>query len=161
MKGGQSFPIRSVIQWVTPPPDPSTSASMRSQENIGGGVMGNATTVMGGARNGGLGSGTNTGMTVTGGMIQLTPKQTEGLSSVADYGVQAPTQTAGPSAAGAGSHAVVAVEAGESIPHATGVSGVMLAEDASGKISGTFSAVKQNVHLDGGTRILLALAAIK
>jgi hypothetical protein len=161
LKGGSSLAIRSQIQWVTPPPDPSTSAAMRSQQNIGGGVMGDATNVMGGAHTGGVGAGTNTGLTVTGGMIQGSTKQAEGLGSAADYGVRAPTQPAAPPAAGAGGHGVVAVGAAQSMPHATGINGLLLAIDPSGKISGTFSAMKQNVHLDGGTRLILGVAAIK
>jgi hypothetical protein len=161
LKGGSSFAIRSQIQWVTPPPDPSTSASLRSQQNIGGNVMGDPTNVMGGAHNGGVGAGSNTGLTVTGGMMQASPRQTEGLGSAADYGMQAPTQPATPAAAGAGGHGVVAVGAAQSMPHATGINGLLLAIDPSGRISGTFSAMKQNVHLDGGTRLILGVAAIK
>lgn len=157
LKGGHSVAIRSAIISVTPPPDPSTSAMLRSQDNLGGGVMGNATPVMGGARNGGLGTGNNTGLTIAGGMLQASPKQTEGLNSVADYGVQSPNQAA----AGAASHSVVAVGAAAAMAHATGVSGVLLASDMSGKLSGTFSALKQNVHLDGGTRVVLGIATVK
>lgn len=161
LKGGQSVAIRSAIISVTPPPDPSTSAMLRSQDNLGGGVMGNATPVMGGARNGGLGTGNNTGLTVTGGMLQASPKQTEGLNSVADYGVQSPNEAPNQAAAGAASHSVVAVGAAAAIAHATGVSGVLLASDMNGKLSGTFSAMKQNVHLDGGTRVVLGIATVK
>jgi hypothetical protein len=158
LKGGQSLAIRSAIISVTPPPDPSTSAIMRSQDNLGGGVMGGATQVMGGAHNGGLGNGSNGGMTVTGGMLQAAPKQAEGLSSVADFGVQAPGQASEQAAA---SHSVVAVGAAAALAHATGVSGVLLASDISGKLAGTFSALKQNVHLDGGTRVVLGIASVK
>lgn len=158
LKGGQSVAIRSAIISVTPPPDPSTSAMLRSQDNLGGGVMGGATQVMGGAHNGGLGNGTTGGMTVTGGMLQAASKQTEGLSSAADFGVQAPGQA---SEQAAKSHSVVAVGAAAALAHATGVSGVMLASDISGKLSGTFSALRQNVHLDGGTRVVLGIAFVK
>jgi hypothetical protein len=158
LKGGQSLAIRSAIITVTPPPDPSTSAIMRSQDNLGGGVMGNATQVMGGAHNGGLGNGTNTGLTVTGGMLQASSKQTEGLGSAADYGVQAPGTASEQAAA---SHSVVAVGAAAALAHTTGVSGVLLASDISGRLSGTFSALKQNVHLDGGTRVVVGIASVK
>jgi hypothetical protein len=160
LKGGQSFAIKSSILSVTPPPDPSTSSMLRSMDNMGGGVMGGATQVAGGARTGGLGAGNSSGMTVSGGMLQATPKQTEGLGSIADYGVQAPTQAAPPAAAG-GNGVVTVGPAHAETAHATGVSGVMLASDATFKVSGTFSAVKQNVHLEGGTRVVLGLVILQ
>jgi hypothetical protein len=157
LKGGQNVAIRSEIQWVTPPPSTSTADMLRSQDSIGGGVMGNSTQVMGGAQNGGLGNGSSGGMTVSGGMVQLTTRQSQGLSSVADYGVQAPQGSNSPAAGG---H-VAGSAAGAETAHATGVRGVMLAGDASGSISGTFTALKQNVHLDGGTRVVLEVAPLK
>ena len=159
LKGGQSFAIQSAILTVSPPPDPSTANMLRSMDNMGGGVMGGPTQVMGGAHNGGLGAGANTGLTVTGGMVQATPKQTEGLGSAADFGVQAPSEPAGHTAAAGG--IVTVGPAHKDAARVTGVSGVMLASDSSGKLSGTFSAVKQNVHLDGGTRVVLGLVVLK
>lgn len=160
LKGGQGFAIRSAIQWVTPPPDPSTSAFMLRQQNLAGGVMGDATSVMGGAQNGGLGVGGNNTTVSINGMLTVASNLNPGLKSAVDYGVQAPNQTA-QAAANSTGHTVVAIGAAGSTPHATGVRGVMLAADATGKLAGTFSALKQNVHLDGGTRIVLAVAAIK
>jgi hypothetical protein len=161
LKGGGSLAIRSEIQWVTPPPDPSTSAGLRSQENVGGGVMGDSTKVMGGNSGGGLGTGGQGGYSQVGGHFEATDSLTARPGSVTNYGVQAPNQAANPAAAGAGGHGVVAVGAAQSLPHATGISGLLLAIDPSGKISGKFSAMKQNVHLDGGTRLILRVAAIK
>jgi hypothetical protein len=152
LKGGKTLAILSEIRWVAPPPPVNTSSFLQSQDSIGGGVMGGATQVMGGARNGGLGSGSSGGMTTSGGMVQQTPKQTEGLGSVADYGVQAPPATSAGPALGT---------VGRVTAHPTGVSGVMLARDANGNNSGTLSAAGQNVHLDGGSQVVLAVAAIK
>jgi len=152
LKGGKTLAILSEIRWVAPPPPVNTSSFLQSQDNIGGGVMGGATQVMGGAHNGGLGSGSSGGMTTSGGMVQQTPKQSEGLSSVADYGVQAPpTSAAGP----------VLGTVSRVTAHPTGVSGVMLSRDVGGKTSGTLSATGQNVHLDGGSQLVLAVAAVK
>jgi hypothetical protein len=152
MKGGQRLAIVAEILWVAPPPSSSTADMLRSQNDIGGGVMGGATQVMGGAKNGGLGTGTSSVLTVSGGRVQVTSMTSQGLSSVADYGVKAPDQPSG----GPG---IATAIAGEKLAHPTGVAGVMLAADASGEVSGTFTAAGQNVHLDGGTQVVLELAA--
>jgi hypothetical protein len=158
LKGGLAVPILSEIRWIEPPPDPSTAAMMQRVDSMGGGVMGNATSVQGGAQTGGLGTGTSGGMTVSGGMIQMTPKQQQGLSSAADYGVEAPPQDQANSAAELG----VGLTAGNrAVPHQTGVRGVLLAGNDTGTISGTFLASGQNVHLDGGSQLLLGIIAVK
>jgi hypothetical protein len=158
-KGVENLPIRAAIQWAEPMPSPSTAEALRSQENMGGGVMGGAANVTGGSQSGGLGTGNSGGMVVTGGMVQLTAKQTEGLGSVADYGLQAPAEAKNEAA---GAHTVLTVggKATASV-RATGVPGVMLAVDPSGQASGTFMAVKQNVHLEGATRMVLAVATMR
>lgn len=158
LKGGRSLAIRSAILSVTPPPDPSTANLLRNIDNMGG-AMDGATQVMGGEHNGGLGAGNNTGLTVSGGMLQASPRQAEGLSSVADYGMQSPNETAArqPEA----THGVIAIGAAAQMAHPTGVNGVMLAGDATGRLAGTFSATQRNVHLDGGTRLVLGLMIVE
>jgi hypothetical protein len=159
LKGGQSVAIRSEIQWVAPPPSTSTADMMRSQSDIGGGVMGDATKVTG-SSGGGLGTGGPGGYSQVNGKFELTDSLTMRPGSVTNYGMQAP-QTNGQPPAGAGKPSEGSASGGAEPAHATGVPGVMLAGDAGGKISGTFSAMKRNVHLDGGTRIVLAVAAVK
>jgi len=122
--------------------------------------MGEPTSVMGGSQSGGLGVGGNNTTVSVNGVLTVASNVNPGMKSMVDYGVQAPNQSTAQASANASGHSVVAIGAAGTFPHATGVSGVMLAADTSGKISGTFSALKRNVHLDGGTRILLALAAI-
>jgi len=156
LKGGQAVPIRSEIRWIEPPPDPSTSAMLQRVNGLGGGMSG-ATSVQGGTQTGGLGAGTSGGMTVTGGMLQMTPRQQQGLSSAADYGLQAPDQAPSNNP----SDAVIMVASARATPHETGVRGVMLAGDLSGHVSGTFLASGQNVHLDGGTQVVLGLVSFK
>jgi hypothetical protein len=161
LKGGESVAIRSEIQWVAPPPSTSTSDMLRSQSNIGGDVMGNATAVTGGNNGGGLGTGGAGGYSHVNGMWENTDSLTMRPGSVTNYGMQAP-QTNGQPPAGAGKPSDgAAIASGAELAHATGVPGVMLAGDAGGKISGTFSATKHNVHLDGGTRVVLAVAAVR
>jgi hypothetical protein len=161
LKGGQSVAIRSEIQWVAPPPSASTADMLRSQSNLGGGVMGGTTQVTGGNNGGGLGTGGPGGYSQVNGKFELTDSLTMRPGSVTNYGMQAP-QTNGQPPAGAGKPSDGPSVASGVVPaHATGVPGVMLAGDAGGNISGTFSAVKRNVHLDGGTRVVLVVAEVR
>ena len=161
LKGGGSLAIRAEIQRVTPPPSTSTADVLRSQNNIGGGVMGDATQVMGGEKGGGLGNGGSGGLSTSNGKIVRTDSLTERPGSVTNYGMQAP-QGSGQPSAGTDTHSDgSAIVTGTERGHATGVPGVMLASDASGANSGTFSAVKQNVHLDGGTLMVLGVAVVQ
>jgi hypothetical protein len=156
LKGGQGVRIWSEIRWVEPPPDPSTAAMMQRIDSQGNG-MGGATTVQGTVKNDGVSAGNTGGMVLVNGRYQPASVLQEGLSSVATMGVQAPQQDANKGAVTEGS-----VTAGNRIaPHGTGVRGVMLASDASGTVSGTFSASGQNVHLDGGSQLVLGVVAIK
>jgi hypothetical protein len=163
LKGGQSVAIRSEIQWVAPPPSASTADMLRSQSNIGGGVMGDATQVAGGNNGGGLGTGGAGGYSQVGGHFVTTDSMTQRPGSVTNYGMQAPPSNGQPPAGAAksGDGAGSGTATGAEPPHATGVPGVMLAGDAGGNISGTFSATRQNVHLDGGTRVVLGVAAVR
>ena len=161
LKSGQNVVIRSEIQWVAPPPSTSTADMLRSQSNIGGNVMGNATAVAGGNNGGGLGNGDPGGYSQVNGHFVTTDSLTMRPGSVTNYGMQAPQTNGQPPAGGVKSSDGSATASGAEPPHATGVPGVMLAGDAGGKISGTFSAKKQNVHLDGGTRVVLEVAAVK
>jgi hypothetical protein len=161
LKGGQSVSIRSEIQWVAPPPNASTSEMMRSQSNIGGDTGGNATAVTGGNNGGGLGTGGVGGYTHMNGQWVTADSVTARPGSVTNYGLQAPQTNGQPPAGGGKASEGAATATGTETAHATGVPGVMLAGDAGGKISGTFSAMKRNVHLDGGTRVVLVVAAVR
>jgi hypothetical protein len=134
---------------------------LRSQNNIGGGVMGDATQVMGGDKGGGLGNGGSGGLSTSNGKIVVTDSLTQRPGSVTDYGMQAPQSSSQPSAGTDTRSDGFAIVTGTERAQATGVPGVMLASDASGRISGTFSAVKQNVHLDGGTQMVLGVAFVQ
>jgi len=156
LKGGPGVRIWSEIRWVEPPPDPSTAAMMQRIGSQGNG-MGGETAVQGNVRNDGVSAGNTGGMVLVNGRYQPASVLQEGLTSVATMGVQAPQQDANKGAVTEGS-----VTAGNRIaPHGTGVRGVMLASDASGTVSGTFSASGQNVHLDGGSQLVLGVVAVK
>jgi hypothetical protein len=161
LKGGQSLAIRSEIQWVAPAPSTSMADMLRSQSDIGGGVMGDATKVAGGNNGGGLGNGGAGGYSQVNGHFVTTDSLTMRPGSVTNYGMQAPQTNGQAPAGGVKSTDASAMAGGAEPPHATGVPGVMLAGDSAGKISGTFSATRQNVHLDGGTRVVLGVAAVE
>jgi len=160
LKGGQNLALRSEIQWVAPPPNTSMADMLRSQSDIGGGVMGDATKVAGGNNGGGLGTGGAGGYSQVNGHFVTTDSLTQRPGSVTNYGMQAPPTNGQPPAGGVKPSDAPAIATAEPA-HATGVPGVKLAGDAGGKVSGTFSATKQNVHLDGGTRVVLGVVAVK
>jgi hypothetical protein len=159
LKNGQGVRIWSEIRWVEPPPDPSTSAMMQridSQSPSNG--MGGATSVQGTVKNDGVSAGNTGAMVLLNGRYQPASALQAGLTSVATMGVQAPAQDAAKSA---GADGAAMVAGNRAVPHGTGVQGVMLAGDASGAVSGIFSASGQNVHLDGGSQLILAIVTLK
>jgi hypothetical protein len=81
------------------------------------------------------------------------------MNSAADDTTQATGRPAGSASEAAGTLSGGA--AGSGTAHATGIPGVMLAGrgSAASSASGTLSASKKNVHLDGGTQIVLGVAA--
>lgn len=155
LKSGQSLAIRSEIRWVEPSPSAALATSTPGQDAPGSG-----TKVMGGAHMGGLGGGFTGGSTVSNGRIIDLSKAPQGPNWVANYGLQA-GGTANGGAAEDPEAASVLAATQRFTAHPTGVPGVMLASDASGKLSGTFSASGQNVHLDGGARMVLDIMPAK
>lgn len=162
LKGGQSFAIYSVIRSVMPSATAGVIDSMHSADNLGGGVMGGGMRTVSGSgalRTGDGAAGANGGGTInSGGLIQ-------GDGRAAVRGGTELDNTVRTNDNGAGEGTVVndmAVNGTAAArPHPTGLRGVMLASDASGRISGTFSAVKENVHLDGGTQMVLGVAVVQ
>jgi hypothetical protein len=158
LKNGQGVRIWSEIRWVEPPPDPSTAAMMQRINSQGNG-MGGATSVQGSARNDGVSVGNTGSMVLVNGRFQPASVLQEGLNSMATMGVQAPAQDATKAQGPEGPAGIVA--GNRSLPHGTGVQGVMLAGDATGAVSGTLSASGQNVHLDGGSQLILGIITLK
>ena len=164
LKSGQSLAIYSVIRSVSPPATAGVIDSMHSGDNLGGGVMGGGMRTASGSgveRTGSGAAGASGGGTInTGGFIVGDGRAAERGGTEVDNVLQTPGQGAGPVTSDGGpEHGAGATAA--SRPHPTGVRGVMLAGDASGRISGTFSSTKQNVHLDGGTQMVLGVAAVQ
>jgi hypothetical protein len=162
LKSGQGFAIHSVIRSVMPPATAGVIDSMHSGDNLGGGVMGGGMRTVSGSgalRTGDGAAGASGGGTITSGGLIVG----DGRGAVRGGTELDNTVATAPNGAGRGTVGNDPAMSGMAAarPHATGVRGVMLASDASGKISGTFSAVKQNVHLDGGTQMVLGVAVVQ
>lgn len=155
LKGGQTLSLQSELRWVAPAPMEGPSA-IATQNNIGGGVMGGATPVMGGSPGGGLGTGSSGGMSVSGGRLVDNNKTPDGMNSVSQYGVA----TTGNDGSGSGP-TDLRPGANANVPHITAIHGLMLAGDASGITSGSLTAANQNVHLDGGSIVVLGIITTK
>ena len=158
LKGGQSLTIHSEIRSLSLPVSAAAMDSMggdASLSSLGGGNSmgcGRGSMAGGGPAGGGLGGvgGTAGAAGSTPGGVANTTGRTPGtMNSAADDTVQSTGRLAG-SATDAGGKA-----------HASGIPGIMLAGRDSGasSASGTLWASKKNVHLDGGTLIVLAVAA--
>jgi hypothetical protein len=174
LKGGPTMAIHSEIRSVAPPASAAMSDSMQSEDSLGGGPvgggMGGGARAMGGGAMGGGGGRVGGGGAVggvtnsaVGGVANTTGRAGTGLGAVADDGAGSTSHVAGQAATGVGGGRgnLAAGAAGGVAAHATGVSGVMLAGDASGKLSGTLSAANRNVHLDGGTQMVLGVSAVR
>ena len=174
LKGGQSMMIRSEIRSVAPPASAAMSSAMQSDDSMSGpmggpvgGGMGGGARAMGGGRLGGgglLGGGAVSGVagSTMGGAANATGRAGAGLGAAADNGIGAAGHIAGNTAGSVGERdGLVVNAAGGAVAHATGVRGVMLAGDATGKASGTLSATNRNVHLDGGTQMVLGISEVR
>ena len=144
LKGGQDVPIHSMIQSVAPPESEMASSS---SEMMSGPPMGGAPS--GGAPSGGgamAGSRPSTGGATApgaGAPAMATPD-----AGAANQG-NGNTVMAGQVVAGSGPNAI----------RTTSIPNLYLASDANGPVSGTLFSAKSNVRLDGGTQIVLDVAA--
>jgi len=150
LKGGQTLAIQSEIRSLSVPVSSASMAPMGNDASLGsmggGGPMGGG--AMGGSARGGMQGGPG------GGELGGPPNTVGRNTGTLDPSVNGTTQADPGGKLGAGT-----VGGGGVRP--TGVPGVMLSgrgSDAS-PASGTLWASKQNVHLDGGTQIVLGIAA--
>ena len=161
LKNGQGLAIQSEIRSVAPPASAAMAESMQSEDSFGGGPVGGGVRTTGGASarsGGGLVGGGGT----VGAVANTTGRTAAGAGSVADDSVRTTGRVAGDAAGDVDRNGRLAASgAGGFSARATGVHGVMLAGDASGRASGMLSASKQNVHLDGGTQMVLGVSAAK
>lgn len=166
-RSGQSMAIHSMIESVSPAANLAASAAdeddammapamggggmMRTSAARGGGLLGGATGAVGGTVRG---AGSTVGAAGSG-LVSTT-------DSVGRDAVGATGRAAGDLGATAGNGLRGAAGGtGALAAHATGIPGVMLAGDASGATSGTLSASRRNLHLDGGTQMVLGVSAVR
>ncbi|MGB6687927.1 MAG: hypothetical protein WBE76_08805 [Terracidiphilus sp.] len=141
LKGGQEVQIHSMIQSLAPP---EYEMANNSPDRMSGAPMGGAP-ASGGAMGGSRPS--------TGGAATPAPSGSTPVTAAPDGGAgnqgSANTVAAGKVVAGSGPNAI----------RTTSIPNVYLASNANGAVSGTLFSAKSNVRLDGGTQIVLDVAA--
>lgn len=169
LKGGQTLPIESVIQSVAPATGsegmsgtsnpPATYGDATSSSNIPAGSMGSSSGATS-SPSGAMASAPGAGPSATGTMNQNAASAQTGLSSnsPAQSGAAGPSD---PSASAAAPGSIVARNGNVAI-RTTSLPGVLLANDIHGlpfsNASGMILGARRDVHLDGGTRLVLAVA---
>jgi co-chaperonin GroES (HSP10) len=143
LKGGQNLPIKSVLQSVSP------------AETMAGDTL---TAPMGGAPGGaapGTGASSSMGGSASGSRNTPAPPPQGGTPTVSAGG----NAQAGNGAPAAGT---VVSKQGNIAITTTAIPGVLIAANADGQpfsnASGALLGARQNIHLDGGTRVVLAVA---
>ena len=169
IKGGQSLPIESVIQSVAPAAGsegmsgvsnpPGSYGSSAASSNVPTGPMGSTAGAMGSAT--GAGSSANGAMNPNT-MSDRTGNDRAGMASNSTIQPGSAEQnTTGPTASNAAPGSIVARNGNVAI-RTTSVPGVLLANDIHGlpfsNASGMLLGARRDVHLDGGTRVVLAVA---
>ena len=169
IKGGQSLPIESVIQSVAPASGsegmsgvsnpPGSYGSSTASANVPTGSMGSTA--------GATGSGSGAGSSPNGGMNQNTMSDRAGNDrpNMASNSTMQPgttgQNTTAPAASNPAPGSIVARNGNVAI-RTTSVPGVLLANDIHGlpfsNASGMLLGARRDVHLDGGTRLVLAVA---
>jgi len=143
LKGGQTMAIHSRIDALMPPATAGVMDAMHSGDDLGGGVMG------GGTR------------TTTGSGVVRTGPGIAGANGGGIGFVNGQAVGDGRSAERGGTEVDSTVSTRDESAHMTAVHGVKLAHDSSGKVSAKLSATGQNVHLDGGTQMLLEVSVVR
>lgn len=147
IKGGQTLPIQTVLESVAPPPTTVHPTDTMNSPGMGGTPMpspGGSTGAMAGSPTGAPPAG--------------------GAASAPSAGGGTPTMSAGTQAQAANAApktGTVVARQGNVAIKTTAVPGVLLATNANGKpfsnASGALLGAKRNVHLDGGTEVVLAV----
>lgn len=153
LKGGQQVPIKSVLQSVAPAagegaPSDAFSSSAPTAMPSGGGAAGS-----GAAPSSGSGS--------SSAMAAPRAEAPQASSAAPSAGT---TAASGASASGAPPVGTVVAKNGNVAIRTTAVPGLLIAANANGQpfsnASGALLAARENVHLDNGTKIVLAVADI-
>ncbi|MGA9670945.1 MAG: hypothetical protein WBQ94_17180 [Terracidiphilus sp.] len=145
LKGGQSMPIQSVIQSVAPS---SSDAASNPADN--------APVVMGTPTGGGM-----SGSSSMGSVSSSRPSAPVG-SGAADRSVNGMGAGQGSATGNDASSGQVVGKLGDDPIRTTAIPGILLASNTPGeaaKFSGVFVAPKSDVHLSGGTQLVLGVSA--
>jgi hypothetical protein len=173
LKNGQSFAIHSVIESVGPSAAALEEASMENQDAFAGpagGGMAAGSGMGGGAGVGRAGGGLlGGGAGMVGGATSSVGRVGSGLSSTAGgaanvggNAIDATGNLAGNASGNLGRGLNGSAGAmGAFGAHATTIPGVMLDSNTAAGASGMFTAARQNIHFDGGTRMVLGVAAAR
>jgi hypothetical protein len=148
LKGGQSVPIQSVIRSVAP----SESDAANNPANSAPAIMG--TPMGGGAPGAPMGGG-------TGSMAGTRPSAPVGTGT-ANQSVNGMGAGQGSATGNNGAAGQVVGKIGDQPIRTTAIPGVLLASNApsgASKFSGVFLSAKSDVHLSGGTQVVLEIAA--
>jgi hypothetical protein len=157
LKGGQTVPIKSVLQSVSPAEAISSAseyAPTPSGTMGGGGAQGGAPTWAGGSAGS---AGANSGMNGSAGASRSQTAEAQGSMGAAQS-----SAGAAPGANGAPAPGTVVAQQGNVQVKTTAVPGVLVEAKADGQpfsnASGALLGAGRNVHLDGGTKVDLAIA---
>ena len=144
LKGGQTMPIKSVLQSVSPA---GVSDTTPGASPFGTGSASSAPAMSPGAG----ASSASAGTTAPG-----TSAPMQGSAAAANPGGDAPNPSGAPAAG------TVVAHQGNIDIKTTAIPGVLIAANSNGQpfsnASGALLGAKQNVHLDGGTKVMLAVA---
>ena len=145
IKGGQSLPIRTVIQSVSPPGGSGTSA-----DSYSGGAPSATAPPPGGSPSGGGAAGSRSSESPSPGSQQAAPNAS-------------PQPSASSPASSAPAAGTVVAKNGNIAIRTTAIPGIFLAGNVNGQpfsnAAGALLGAKQDVHLEGGTVMVVAIAA--
>jgi len=145
LKGGQVLPIHSVIRSLSPPPEEVVnSADTMAGAPMAASPSGSAP-ASGGAAGGSRSTAGSMPSSASSGAAPGTAAQTSSAGEQGTAGGPAPGQVV----AGSGANAI----------RTTSIPNVYLASNANAPVSGMIFSAKSNVRLDGGTRMVLDIAA--
>jgi hypothetical protein len=164
IKGGQSLPIESVIQSVAPAfGSEGTSGTNNPPGTVGDSALSsNGPTGSMGSTSGSMGATSGAGSSPNGSTNQNTMNDRPGLASnsTMQAGATDPS-TNGPAPGNPAPGSIVARNGNVAI-RTTSIPGLLLANDIHGlpfsNASGMLLGARRDVHLDGGTRLVLAVA---
>jgi hypothetical protein len=164
LKGGKTLPIESVIQSVSPAGDSQAMSGVSNPPGAYGATSATVPTGGMGSTSGATPSTQGMSSSGNGSMNQNTMDNRPGLASNSTIqpGAANPNTSTSASAPDSAAPGSIIARNGNVAIHTTSVPGILLANDIHGlpfsNASGMLLGARRDVHLDGGTRIVLAVA---